>query len=1246
MAVYTDANGFTSGSEDEPISTEIEKKTITPEQQFANEAKQIVDQTGESNILNGYRSVSYNFTIAALDKSNLKDPNSYRDSELKLVILKSGGKGTTGMSLSSSLNVSALGQGGAAGAGTVEFSSRDPRRIDLTDEQKAPLPPRNFGEELINGFNEKSSGRFDMFIENIDIETLMAPSEETNTSLATKIKFDVIEPYSMNGFIEALHVAAISAGYPNYLLASFLLKMEFWGYPDGDDFSNPEIILPATRYFPFGLTGIEVDITEKGTRYRCSAVPYNERAFGQPNVVKKPIKMAGETVGQILDDFFKNINLQVAASNKDSKEGASSDKHDTYEIQFPTWDETEGFKKSGNSKISSAKFKEVLKDNALYKMIDPAAPGSPNAYQTDGSKQPSAEQQAKQPESVKYNPKESVIQFAEGMAISDAISSVIKDSEYVRDILKNIGKVPGVPDQYGMLEYFLIKIEVTNLDVIDDTSKKPFQNYAYVVTPYKIHISRIPNYGHDLIKEENLKKISLREYNYIYTGQNVDVLNFKLNFNTLFFEAVPASMGNKDIVGSKTAAAPNNSSEIKIQVAEADAFAAGGDAGVEAFRNALANEVPLNPVKTVITPVQSYSGGNASQPLDDPYSVLARNMHDAVINSKASMLTGEIEILGDPMFLVTGGAGNYNPKPRPNSRGKTLDGEADHNYGEVLITINFRNPIDINSFEDGGMMQFDATRVPFSGVYRVIKVAHTFKDGVFKQKLDILRLPGQVLDSNLRADDPADRMKQLPNPDAAIIADQTNAQSPEQRMDSATVMDQLDRGLPSPGLPGELSNFTAATGGLGGSTPSLLNQTYGLVSRAGLAMPTSAIIGQALPSDIASNIRLNSSGLVGLSQGALAPAALLSSAAGVLSGTLPTQRVTGMLGGSVIGKLLGSALNKPNIGSGIGKGATVLISPVAEIPTSPTMNEIRQGAGINAASLDVGSLSNIAGTVKSLGSNAISAVEGLGSGIGNLVGGIGDKITALTASASDPQGIAATVGLDPSKLSGLLGGLQSKLPSQITAIVNSAPENVNLTQASAAGLVLDYIPASKMANIPATPPYATAPIAQADPAYAKEVVQRGGVTALANLYGVNSPSKLSTNVVPAELISEARQSTSISPIRDSYLNTQYPPDLDQVDDMVSSDKYDTARSQLSGLSEMQSPDIPDINDASSVSSQFGSSSAGQSPLESVAATRVFPDYDGPWVVYAPDGTSSPVDKFGNVTKTLTNGSYDFYGQGN
>ena len=57
--------------------------------------KRLVAQLPEANILNSYRSVTYNFTLAGLKKDYLKDPKKYRESELDLVILKSGGKGNS-----------------------------------------------------------------------------------------------------------------------------------------------------------------------------------------------------------------------------------------------------------------------------------------------------------------------------------------------------------------------------------------------------------------------------------------------------------------------------------------------------------------------------------------------------------------------------------------------------------------------------------------------------------------------------------------------------------------------------------------------------------------------------------------------------------------------------------------------------------------------------------------------------------------------------------------------------------------------------------------------------------------------------------------------------------------------------------------------------------------------------------------------------------------------------------------------
>lgn len=1106
-----------------PVSDNLESKTEKPadteDDKYKRQSAQQIVQLGEGNILNGYRSVTYNFTLAGLNKNYLKDPTKYREGELDLVILKSGGKGTSGMKLSSSINTAALDRG-SLGRGTAEFSARDPRRLDLTDEQKA-TPPKNFGQELVDVYNSESPGRFDMFLENVEIESVMSFSSDTNTSLPTKIKFDVIEPYSINGFIEALQVAAIGAGYPSYLQASFLLKVEFWGYPDNQDVSvsAPILIPKSERYYPIGFVAVEVDITERGTRYKCSAVPHNERAFGNPNTVKKPIKMEGENIGAILTNFMDNLNKQVAKSDKEGKEVAENSNHDTYSIKFPSWSETDGWVDSPSNKIASSKLAEIFKDNALYGMVDPSTVEKPNAYKADGSKQPTPESQAKEPEKVKYTPGKTVIQFAEGMNVNDAITAVIRDSMYIRDMLKDVKKNI---DQYGMLDYFLIKIEMTNLDVIDTVSKKPFQNFCYVVTPYKIHYTRVPTYGSDQIAEEKLKKLSLREYNFIYTGKNIDVIDFKLKFDYLFFEAISSSNSNKDVPATKTGAGATNGVEVKTK---------GTDVKTQEL-----NQVPLAPVKTVDVPVQP-QGGSGSQQKDDPYSVMARNMHNAVVNSKASMVQGDLTILGDPFFLVTGGVGNYNPKPAT-SRGKLENGEAAHTFSELLITVNFRNPIDIQPFEQGGQMYFNTERVPFSGIYRVLTAKHSFKDGKFQQKLEILRMPGQILDQPVKPSNPADRTTSAPAPDDQALPDVSPDAAPSQRLEYDSAVDLLDRGFPSPGLPGELSNFTNAEGGLGGAEVELLNQTAGL--SADPLSAGSSIIGQSLPSDISSNIRLSASGLAGINQSSLSSAALVSAASDVATNNISINQFKNQISSAIASSSLSAALNKYNIGSGMGEGASVKLSAASFSPSSLTMNEIKSGLSIDTTKLPLGSLSSVPG-VSSFGSSAMSSVQGMGGNVSNLIGGIGNKISALSGTSADPMALAAKVGIDASKLSGLSPNLQSKVLGQISSLADATPANVDLSQAVNSGLALNQLSANKIQNIPATSPYAT-------------VFPTSG-------YAIPSPSAAG-NI---------------------------------IDTNVAKDKFNSIQTQLSGLS--GNVPIPDKGIASSVISKFGSSSAGQSPLD-------------------------------------------------
>jgi hypothetical protein len=660
-----------------------------------------------------YSSYTYNFTLAAVSKTNANNPATYIDTELDFIILKTGGKAIQGFNEAKSSDIRINRQEDINGNTLVEES------VDTKT-----------GKLLVQGFNSRSPGRFNMFIDNVEIDTIMGPNEISGATTATSIKFDVIEPYSINGFIEALHVAAVAAGYLNYTQASYVLKMEFKGYPSNIPLASPETVPLSTRYFLLGFTGVEVEITERGTRYRCKAVPFNEKALGLPNTIKSPVSMNGITVEEILVDLSSKLNGLISNDDKTSKsENKLASKSDRYFIKFPTRNSNGSFNYDEVNEIGKSNLVSIDRSNRLFSFRDPGdtSQSVKNAYKIVGEKVQGKE------ESETAN---SQVQFRGGQKIHEIISSVVRDSEYLKEKLKELSSYI---DEYGYLDYFIIKVEITNQTEIDTTTRKPFQDFTYSVVPYKIHYTRVPGYAGQKIDVTNFKNIVLKDYNYIYTGANNDVLNFKLNFNTLFFEAIPKALGNNDSPTSRFSSEERTKVNQKIV----------GDNQENSKKETVGT--PMLRSSDAPTSVQQ-TGGNAGQPSDDPYLALARNMHDAIINSQASMISGEIEIVGDPFYLIQGGIGSYNPKTSTDSDKINELGDANHLLGEVLIQIKFNNPVDIQSLEEGGLHAFSDERVPFSGIYRVNTARSTFSDGLFKQRLQIIRMSGQILDDSPETD--------------------------------------------------------------------------------------------------------------------------------------------------------------------------------------------------------------------------------------------------------------------------------------------------------------------------------------------------------------------------------------------------------------------------------------------------------------------------------------------------------------
>jgi hypothetical protein len=1149
-----------------PNDPYVTRKTVTS----VSSVPQIT-QSKKKNVLNDYRSFTYNFTLSALRKDVVNDPSLYRNSALDYVILKTGGKGIQGIST----NVAGVDR--VVGQDVTEI--REGGKI-LGKSVKDIIKKDFSGKDLVDSFNKNSPGRFDMFIDDVEIETLMAFTKEGGSTLPCAIKFRVTEPYSINGFIEALHVSAVACGYTNYAHASFLLKMEFIGYPDDDSisFKGPKQIETTTRYFPIKFSGIEVEVGEKGTSYRCAAIPWNDQAFGQANVLKRPITMAGSSVQEILKNLAEGLNEQIKDDDQKAKAGQGVNDHDTYEIVFPTRTDS-GLDYNSVNEIGGSPLESILRNTSIFKFPDPGA---------EPQKQTPQEKDAA-PEQVTLHPTTGTppqVQFAENQQINEIISAVIRDSNYVKKILEE-KKI----DPNGFIDYFVIKADVINKDTMDPVSRKPFQKFRYSVLPYKVHFTRIPTFASQKYDPGPINNVSLREYNYIYTGQNTDVLNFKLNFNTLFFEAIPAAMGNNDLPGANDTAAQPNDTKTQVKGDNLD--------------NLKTDQNPSPTVKQLAQPVMM-DGANASQRSNDPYYALARNMHSAIIDSKSSMLSGEIDILGDPLYVATGGIGNYDPKPS-GITGLTADGEADHFQGEVLITINFRNPIDIQPLEQGGMMYFETEKLPFSGVYRVVKVNSMFNDGLFKQRVEIIRVPGQII-GRTKETLVQDKVEDTSKPGAQQVQSTSRGiDQGGQAASEANVYDLLARGLPSPGLPGVLSNFVGAAGGLGGNSSGLLNQVSGAITKGiGSLAGSNSIFGGSIPGSVdqlASGIRLKASGLISSAQSALGSAAAITQSANILKSKIP---ITGGIetAAADVATSAKNLLNKISIpGSGIGEGASVFVNKVSDEVGAANIN-LSQASLISTAGL-----TNIVSRAENLSNNALSAVSALGTNASQLISGVGSKISQITSALpTDPNAVAAKFGIDPSQLSGLGGDLKSKVLDQLSNIAKKLPEDTDLGVATARGLALNYIPDNKLGNIPATAPYLTAPKPEVDQQFLAGITKVGGPQALADAFGVSDVSKISSDFLPTqELNSLISQATSVikNPLTSLASNVNLP-DIASLSGKLSG---------AQGLLNSVTPSVASIesnittiaskvgdvgtgvrNLSNSVTAKFGSNLSSQSPL--------------------------------------------------
>lgn len=679
----------------------------------------------EKNPLEPYNSFNYVITLGCLTNDELNRPELYRDKPPKNLLLRSSG-----------------------GAGDAKS---------------------------LTAF-ELNGNKVEYYIDNLEIRSVISPNPESRNTNATGISFDVIEPYSMGLLLQSMEICALRAGHRNYLEAPWLLTIEFRGY---DEDGNTLIVPNTKRQFPIKLVGAQFGVSAGGSQYEVKAVPFNEGAFSDlVQALPVDVKLTGNNLNEItqtgINSLSAAVNTFFIKQYEQNIEKTGIGAPDEYIFIFPQNNDNDSFWE-GVPGQDDVKEEELLYFNRnrdydieeVYKSIRTGNFENKQAIEQFVDEQYGftlkrgiLSENIKQRNEVEANindigkkkikienpldagtvpfgqqsfafdsetgilkkgkteidPKKRVITFKKGMMMQRVLEELV----LISDFGENVGKV-----ENGFINWFRIETNVFNLynPKWERKTGRPPRIYLYKVLPYKVHQSlfTLPNTpvaGYKEIEDEICK-----EYNYIYTGKNKDVLEFDIQLKTAFFAAHSPDMGNQ---GQNNNASSGGSYDDEFQVDLADSPDNLQGDGMKLYQT-LSND--------------SQSAGAIKESAEVQ---VARRFQQAVVQSNSDLIVADMTIMGDPYYIADSGMGNYNSRPlRVNIN---ENGSMSYQNGQVDVRVNFRTPVDIRA--NDGMYDFGTELMmvdQFSGLYMVTNVTNNLSGGEFKQQLRLVRRQKQKL---------------------------------------------------------------------------------------------------------------------------------------------------------------------------------------------------------------------------------------------------------------------------------------------------------------------------------------------------------------------------------------------------------------------------------------------------------------------------------------------------------------------
>jgi hypothetical protein len=538
----------------------------------------------------------------------------------------------------------------------------------------------------------------DMYFESLKMTSVIGMNSRTRGSNVVEVSFTILEPFSVS-FVERLLAVANDLDVPSWDQMFLMLQIDFFGNTDDGEIVNP---LPDhTKYIPVKIIDVNIRVDTKGAEYKCTAIPASHTSMMESSA-STPVIF--EVLSKNLGDFFSStgadVNLKPENNQREDTGGTNANpaansvkiysfvdamnKHQRNLKDDKLQDTADEYKFVVPKSIASATVLHKPKINAAGNL-----PSQINNNQTKTSSKPDSERE--------------VTRINAGTSVLDVANQMIRNSSYFIDQIdtENDGEVS--TDTPIKAFKFLTEIKLGEWD----KKRKKYQKFI------TYHIKEYSYYNTKFLKtRRSIPSKWVKEYYYMYTGKNQQIIDFTIDFNTMFITNVSAFADRKD----------------RNQVNNADSGPS------SAIAESDSGKIQTNRPNYVVSQTSVHATGTANLSKE---AVAAGDLYKSMMSSsRGDMINVRLKIAGDPELIK-----QDDIFISPNRMGTEVmvGNSVNMDAGEVHAYLTFKTPEDIN-MNTGLYDGLDSGRNAFSGIYKIVTVDNEFSRGQFTQTLEMIRL--------------------------------------------------------------------------------------------------------------------------------------------------------------------------------------------------------------------------------------------------------------------------------------------------------------------------------------------------------------------------------------------------------------------------------------------------------------------------------------------------------------------------